>query len=146
MLSPYNVCKYKMLFLFFTSIGYFDQLKNVLDIHFHSAHATKMQMKLFLFCAIEWSQNHRVSIVSEWFVSESRMIIIERVLINDNFKTVFWILLTCLLVSSEKDKLTIVAIMNCSLTLKAKHLTILRKLVSFERRYNSERKKEKFLM
>ena len=71
---------------------------------------------------------------------------IERVLINDNFKTVFWILLTCLLVSSEKDKLTIVAIMNCSLTLKAKHLTILRKLVSFERRYNSERKKEKFLM
>ena len=76
MLSPYNVCKYKMLFLFFTSIGYFDQLKNVLDIHFHSAHATKMQMKLFLFCAIEWSQNHRVSIVSEWFVSESRMIII----------------------------------------------------------------------
>ena len=78
--------------------------------------------------------------------SEYCIRMIERVLINDNFKTVFWILLTCLLVSSEKDKLTIVAIMNCSLTLKAKHLTILRKLVSFERRYNSERKKEKFLM
>ena len=52
-------CKYKMRFLFLTFIGYFNQLKNVLDVHFHSAHATKMQMKLFLFCAIEWSQNHQ---------------------------------------------------------------------------------------